>query len=272
MVSSGPPILGRLTRVTYAALVRTRRMTRRFAPLPQVPTAVVADLLDLASRAPSAGNTQATDYVVLQKREDRDRFWAAATPAPGTHRHSPEVIRATSPEAVPLPPGALAGGASGEHPHVGEPSSGVGWRAGVCAAPTLILCLADEPAYRRRYAEPDKGGIPPVAQDWPIPYWLTDTAMGAMVLLLGAHDAGLGALFFGIPGPRHDAVREAFGIPPHRALVGVIALGHQARRVRSPSLRRRRRRGPEVTHWGRFGVVTPPPSSPSETMPGKPTS
>ena len=58
-----------------------------------------------------------------------------------------------------------------------------------------------------------------------MPYWDTDTAMAAMVLLLGAEDAGLGALFFGVPAERHDAVRAALGIPDGRRIVGVVALG-----------------------------------------------
>ena len=48
---------------------------------------------------------------------------------------------------------------------------------------------------------------------WPIPYWDTDTAMAAMLILLGATDRGLGSLFFGVPAGRHDAVRSAFDIP-----------------------------------------------------------
>ncbi len=220
-------------------------MTRRFAAEPQVPARLVADLIDLAARAPSAGNTQAADYLVLREATERAAFWAAATPTSGRHRH-------TSREMA--------------HDGVANP-----WLAGVSAAPTLVVCLADEDAYRRRYAEPDKGAVPPADQDWPIPHWITDAGMGAMLLLLGAHDAGLGALFFGIPGARHDAVRAAFGIPAGRSLVGVIALGHEAERVRGRSLDRARRRGPEVTHWGRFGVATPPGPPPSATMPTEST-
>ncbi|HRA26315.1 nitroreductase family protein, partial [Ornithinibacter sp.] len=91
---------------------------------------------------------------------------------------------------------------------------------------------------------------------WPIPYWDTDTAMAAMIMLLGAEDAGLGALFFGVPAQRHDAVREAHGIPTDRRLVGVIALGAPAARAArtggSPRTRPRRPLG-DVLHEGRFG-------------------
>ena len=136
-------------------------------------------------------------------------------------------------------------------------STRAAWLAGVRAAPVLILALADEGTYRLRYAEPDKGATPPPDQDWPIPYWLTDTAMGVLLILLGAADNGLGALFFGVPGARHTAVKEAFGIPADRDIVGVVALGHEERRV-GGSARHRPRRGPEdYVHWGRFGAPTP---------------
>lgn len=137
------------------------------------------------------------------------------------------------------------------------------WSTGVCAAPVLIVCMSDPAAYLDRYAEPDKGWTDRDESRWPVPYWDTDTAMAAMLLLLGAVDAGLGALFFGVPPDRHEAVRAAFGVPSGRRLVGVVALGHEAARVRSPSLRRGRRPLSEVVHRGRFGV---PPEA--DTGPG----
>ncbi|MEI2775408.1 MAG: nitroreductase family protein [Tetrasphaera sp.] len=218
--------------MSYADLVRSRRMTRRFADSPQVPKPLVSELVDLASRAPSAGNTQGGDYLVLQTEAERAAFWRAASP-------------------------------------VGAESA---WLSGVSAAPTLIVCLSNEDAYRRRYAEPDKaarGRGEPAEQDWPIPYWHTDVAMGAMTILLGAVDAGLGALFFGVPGPGHARVRAAFGIPADRGIVGVIALGHEQRRVPSPSLARPRRRGPDVLHWGAFGVSAGEDAVARETMPSE---
>jgi nitroreductase len=114
--------------------------------------------------------------------------------------------------------------------------------------------LSDPTAYLDRYAEPDKGWTDRSPDRWPIPYWDTDTAMAAMLVLLGAVDAGLGALFFGVPGPRHEAVKAAYAVPPDRRIVGVIALGHEAERVRSPSLRRGRRPWGDVLHLGRFGA------------------
>lgn len=204
--------------------VRRRRMTRRFVADRPVSEADLLTLLELAGRAPSAGFAQGSDWVVLRSEIERERFWAAATPAAGPD---------------PSDPGRAA------------------WLRGVRAAPVLVVALADETAYRRRYAAPDKGGVPPAEQDWPVPYWLTDTAMGAMLLLLGATDLGLGALFFGVPGPRHTVVKAALDIPPDRSIVGVIALGHEERRVGGSARRRARRSLADYTHWGAFGVAGP---------------
>ncbi|MEP6798890.1 MAG: nitroreductase family protein, partial [Lapillicoccus sp.] len=102
--------------------------------------------------------------------------------------------------------------------------------------------------------EPDKGWADRSPDRWPVPYWDTDTAMAAMIILLGAEEAGFGALFFGVPAGRHEAVLEAFGIPAGRRVVGVVALGHEAARTSgSPATRPRRALG-QVAHLGRFGV------------------
>jgi len=206
--------IGDTADMDFERVVRRRRMTRRFAPTPTISYAVIAELVSLAQQAPSAGFTQGWDVVALLETQDRQRFWAAAT-------------------------GSVA-----------EPDA---WLRGVSAAPALLLLLADPTAYLDRYAEPDKGWTDRSLAHWPIPYWDTDTAMAAMLLLLGATDRGLGSLFFGVPAGRHDSVLAAFGIPEDRRLVGVIALGTESEEVRSPSLARGRRPLADVLHLGQFG-------------------
>jgi nitroreductase len=200
--------------VEFAETVRRRRMVRRFDPDRPVPRAAVEAALRLALRAPSAGFSQGWSFVVLDTCESRAAFWGAA-----------------------VPPAHAAG----------EPDP---WLRGVSAAPVLVVCCSEPGAYLRRYAEPDKDGA---GDRWPVPYWDVDTGMAALILLLSAVDQGLGALFFGVPAAGHDEVRRALGIPADRRLVGVVALGHEARRVRSPSLRRGPRRWADVVYWGRFG-------------------
>ncbi|WP_404383202.1 nitroreductase family protein [Knoellia locipacati] len=207
--------------------VSRRRMVRRFDPQRGVSLETVTSLVRLAQKAPSAGHTQGWDVLALVEQADRDRFW--------------EVSR----EETATDPDRLSP-----------------WLRGVSAAPVLLLMLADPTAYLDRYAEPDKGWTDRSPDRWPIPYWDTDTAMAAMLVLLGAVDAGLGALFFGVSGPRHDAVKAAYAVPRDRRIVGVVALGHEAERVRSPSLDRGRRPLRDVLHLGRFGASGTGPSEP----------
>jgi nitroreductase len=133
----------------------------------------------------------------------------------------------------------------------GEPDS---WRARLQTAPVLVLVWSDKDAYLERYAEPDKGRITRDEADWPVPYWDVDAGMAAMILLLGAVEAGLGACFFGVPGGRWDAVRAAFSVPARLRPVGVVSLGYPAPDRRSPSLRRGRRPIGDVVRYGSFGA------------------
>lgn len=194
-------------------------MCRRFDPARGVPDEVVDELLDLAIRAPSAGHTQGWEFVVLSSASHREHFWRATSGPDG-------------------PPDR--------------------WLSGVRVAPVLVLVLSDPTAYLDRYAEPDKGWTDRSPERWPIPYWDTDSAMAAMILLLAAQERGLGALFFGVPAAAHAAVHSSMGIPDRLRIVGVVAIGHpdpDAPTPRSPSLRRGRRGLADVVHRGRFGSV-----------------
>lgn len=223
-------------------VVRSRRMVRAFDPDRPVPVEIIDRALDAATRAPSAGFSQGWDFVVLDTASDLACFWDGASPA-----------------------GALA-----------APDR---WLRGVSAAPCLIVCCSDPDRYRRRYAEPDKAGSAPEVHPWPIPYWDVDTGMAALLMLLTVADAGLGGLFFGVPGPGRERVAQVLGIPQDRRLVGVVALGYPLPDVRSPSLRRGRRPRSEVAHDGRFGVpwerstgasTTPSPAQTDSTRAGIP--
>lgn len=216
----------------FSDVVRRRRMVRRYDPDRPVPRDVVERCLANAVRAPSAGFSQGWDFVVLSEGDERDVFWGATTDASAPNDS---------------------------------------WLSGIRDAPVLILCLSDKDAYLDRYAEPDKGWTDRDEARWPVPYWDVDTGMASLLILLTAVDEGLGGLFFGVPTTRHDAVRAAFGIPPGRGIVGVVSIGHARPGPKSPSLRRHRRTGQDVTHWGSFGRQRPFRAPEAPGADGRPT-
>jgi nitroreductase len=201
----------------FSAAVRGRRMVRSYDPDRSVPRDLVNEVLSLAIRAPSAGHTQGWRFLVLDDITSRSAFW-----------------RATS---------AGAAGAAG----AADP-----WRTRMQVAPALIVCFSDKEAYLDRYAEPDKGWTDRDEARWPVPYWHVDVGMAAMIMLLAATDAGLGACFFGVPPDRWPALRAAFRVPERLEPVGVVSLGYPAPDVRSPSLRRGRRPLEQVAAYGSF--------------------
>ena len=138
------------------------------------------------------------------------------------------------------------------------------WLSGMQNAPVLVVCFSDKSAYLDRYAEPDKGWTDRAEDRWPVPYWHIDTGMAALLLLLGAHDAGLACCFFSVPVAAWPALREAFAVPDRLTPVGVVSLGYPAPDRRSPSLRRGRRGIDQVVHYQSFAGV-PPAAAGSET-------
>jgi nitroreductase len=189
-------------------------MTRAFRPDP-VAAKLLDELVDLASRAPSAGKTQGWHLVVLAG-DDTTRFWDATFPV-------------------------------GRRQGFAFPQ--------LFAAPVIALPLADRQAYLDRYSEPDKAGsgLGTSGEDWPAPYWTIDTAMAVMTLLLVADDAGLGALFFGVFEGESE-LRRSLDIPDGLELLGAIALGYPADDdSRTGTSASRPRRPPsEITHHGRW--------------------
>ena len=172
----------------FADVVRRRRMTRAFDTRPVDPE-LLDEIVDLASRAPSAGKTQGWHLVVLEGPETA-RFWDITLP---TMRR-----------------GAFR------------------WKR-LLDAPVIALPLADPRAYVERYSEADKKatGLGAGPDAWPAPYWTVDASMSVMTMLLAAESLGLGALFFGVfRGERQ--LRKALGIPPVMQVLGAIAIGWPA--------------------------------------------
>ena len=189
-------------------------MTRAFLTTPIDPS-VVDRLLDVARRAPSAGNTASVRFLLLDRPEQTGRYWNTTLPA---------AARASFP-----------------------------W-PGLLDAPVLVIPFVDPTAYLTRYSEADKAhtGLGRSIDEWSVPYWFVDGGAAVMSLLLGAEEEGLGALFFGLF--EHEvAVRDAFAVPESLRAVGAVALGHPTPHRVSRSARRPRPRLDEIVHRGEWG-------------------
>jgi nitroreductase len=192
-------------------------MVRRYDGRP-----VARDVLDrvLAAglRAPSAGNSQGRDLLVLRTPADRDVFWSTT---------------------------------AGARPVDAAPDA---WLTGMRTAPVVVVLLADPEAYARRYAAPDKPGPDRDAATWEVAWPDVDTGMAGLLVLLAAVDAGLGACLFGVPAAAHPALRAVLGVPADRRVVAALTLGHPAPGEASRPSRRHRRTVADSVHDGRFGV------------------
>lgn len=168
-----------------------RRMVRAFTA-ERLDDVMIDELLDLARRAPSAGNTQATGFVILNGPAAVARYWDVTLPDDGRR-------------------------------------AAFGW-PGLLVAPALIIVTVDPSAYPARYAEPDKArtGLGAGTEAWPVPYWWVDAGAVAQNLLLLCVEAGLGACLFG-PFDHEPALREALDLPDRLRLVATVAIGHPAR-------------------------------------------
>ncbi len=186
-------------------------MVRDFEDRP-IDSALLTDLLDTARRAPSAGHSAATQFVVLTGN-DRERYWSL-TLADGRR------------ETFSFP----------RLPHAGA----------------LVLVLTDPDHYVSRYAEPDKQrtGLGSGTDAWPVPYWWVDAGAVIQNLLLLAVEQGLGACLFGVF-DHESAVKSEFNIPGTKRIVGAIALGYasdaQDRSGRSAD--RSRPSAADIIHW-----------------------
>ncbi|HZA75530.1 MAG TPA: nitroreductase family protein [Acidimicrobiales bacterium] len=192
--------------------VRRRRMVRAFDGRP-VPPELVDRLLDLARRAPSAGNTQPWAFVVLEGAQTAT-VWDITLPA--DRRRS------------------------------------FRW-PGLLDAPVVVLPLVSADAYVDRYREPDKRttGLGSGVAAWPVPYWWVDGGMAVQTLLLAAVDAGLGALFHGLF-DHERTVLDHLGVPDGWRALGAVALGWPAPDEPGRSAGRRRPPLGDIVHRGRW--------------------
>jgi nitroreductase len=170
----------------FQDVVDHRRMIRSYDPDRPVATAVVERIVRNGLRAPSAGFSQGTGFLVLDTPQDIAKFREAATPDEDAQN----------------------------------------WFAAQVEAPLVIVALSNKDAYLDRYAQPDKGFTDRSDAWWTAPYWDIDAGMGSLLMLLTAVDEGLGACFFGLPIDRISTFREMFGVPDSYYPIGAISLGY----------------------------------------------
>jgi nitroreductase len=182
----------------FQEVVRHRRMVRTYEDTP-VPRATIDHVVANCLRAPSAGFSQGTAYLVLATPQDVARFNVSVTPEKEKEN----------------------------------------WLAANIDAPVLIVVLSNKDAYLDRYAQPDKGFTDRSDRWWTAPYWDIDAGMGALLGLLTAVDQGLGACFFGMEINRVEHFRLEFAVPEHFWPIGIISLGYSSEPVRDLSGRRK---------------------------------
>jgi len=201
----------------FTQAISTRRMVRSFAPDPLEPE-LAMQLVERALRGPSAGNTRGVAWVLLEGTETA-AYWEHATT---------EAWRESS----------------DRYPNLAR-------------APVVALSLCSPGAYVERYGESDKlgSGLGPDegGEDaWPIPYWFGDAAFSAMLLLLGAVDAGLGAVFLGNFRGEPDLL-SLLDVPEGWRLFGAVVMGRpDGHDTPSPSLGRRPASGAGLVHRSRW--------------------
>ena len=196
---------------TLSRILRSRHMVRSFAARPVDP-GLVDTLVDLARRAPSAGNTQPWELLVLAG-DDADRYWTTT---------------------------------------LGERRDRFRWQGLLRAPLLVIPYVRpDAYADRYAEPDKAATGLGAGPGSWPVPYWWVDGGALVENLLLAVTAAGLGACFFG-QFDHEDAVRTVFGVPGDRRAIGTVAIGHPEADEPGRSAARRRPPLHEVVHRGRW--------------------
>ena len=212
----------------FREALAARRMVRSFSSQ-QLPPGVAERMLDDALRAPTAGHSCGTAWVLLMGADETGRYWSSTT-TPEWRKRSAR------------------------------------WE-GLSRAPVVALSYTNPSTYVERYGEEDKrrSGLGPAGDGgggeaaWAVPYWYGDAAFSVMTLLLAATVEGLGASFLGnFRG--EERLAATLGVPTSWRLFGAVALGYpDGGDRRSASLERRRPERASRIHRGRWAHPEPEP-------------
>jgi nitroreductase len=214
--------------------LRTLRAVREFTDQP-VSDQTIRAILDLAVCAPSAGNRQPWEFVVIRdaatRRAIRDRYLAAF------RRYKDGVLR----QAADGHPEAQAQVARWQRR--GAPD---GFAETLDRVPVLILACLDLARLGLSDRAPAglAGAAPAYASIYP----------AVQNLLLAAHGHGLGAVLTTLHLAHEDEIKALVGIPDHVQTAALVALGHPRRKHGPP----RRVPASQHTHFERWGAAVPP--------------
>jgi F420 biosynthesis protein FbiB-like protein len=188
----------------FHALIRGRRSVRRYQSEP-LPEAMLQRVLEAATWAPSAHNSQPWRFVVLTEQASRE---ALAT-------RMGDLLRAAR-TADGDDPGDIEGDVSRSYSRI----------AGAAVAVVVFLTMEDMDIYpdaRRARAEELMA--------------VQGAAMATQNLLLAAHSEGLGACWMCAPLFCQEEVGAALGVPGHWQAQALITLGYPASKGKPASRR-----------------------------------
>ncbi|MFW9929127.1 MAG: nitroreductase family protein [Candidatus Thorarchaeota archaeon] len=201
----------------FQKVVNKRKMIRSFTK-DLIPKEKVDQIITNFFKGPSAGFSQGVELLVLNNKADIERYFNCLGPKETRQQ------------------GVLSKWEKLEN------------------AQLILIPLAHKEIYLERYAQPDKGWKDKSESHWPVPFWLTDTAMGAMIALLTIVDLGIGAVFVGLS--EEPTVRKEFNIPDEYKPIGALLIGNpDLSDPPSPSLKRGRRKREDIVHYGSFEKI-----------------
>ena len=196
--------------------MRTTPSTREFTSEP-VPDEVVRHLLEVARFAPSGGNRQAWNVIVLQdpgiRRRIRDLYVLS-------WREYMAHVRAGRVPFAPLDHGRWTGPAVDLEEARATPAP-LAFADHLDEVPVLLVLVAELAGLAVLDNGLDRQSIIGGASVYPF----------AHNVLLAARDAGLGGVLTTVLAREEPAVKELLGIPDGHAVAALLALGHPAKRV-----------------------------------------
>jgi nitroreductase len=197
-------------------VMRTTPATREFTDEP-VPDDLLHSILDAARFAPSGGNRQGWQVVVLRDAEIRARVRDLYVLA---WREYTAHVRAGLVPFAPIDGGRWTGPAVDLEAARATPAP-LPFADHLDRVPVLLALVVELAALAVTDNGLDRQSIVGGASVYPF----------AHNVLLAARDAGLGGVMTTVLCRQEPAVKELLGIPPGHALAGLLAIGHPVKQV-----------------------------------------